>query len=465
MLRSIITLLATLCLVCGASSPASAQTGWAVFANGGKVYIASVGGSPKPLYSGSVAHAVWSAKATTIYFIKTSGEIWRMNNDGSGAKKIASGKNSSYNPIAGYRPDDTKLLYAAGTKLYKVDGSSGAMTQIYSGFKTWVGELAIDSGGTKAAARDTATDIFKISIGGGETFYDNGCSASVSADGNYLTANVTGHVTLKIYKWSGGELKTLSAPSGAQWDNQKFAVNSSDWIVYKYDGTSAIGLVRVSDNTNTKICSMSSDYPDFFLGSLPPASGGCSTDGDCADADACTKDTCVSNACQHAAISGCCSKDADCADSNPCTTDTCDSSSGNCSNKKVQGCCVYDTDCGDGDACTLDTCDTNKHVCVHKQTCAPDSGGSASDSGPLPIVDAGTGSIDVGAADSGLGSTRDASSSADQGGGVHGASTNQLEGGCNLGARPPALPGILLALALLALLPRRRGTLTRGSRR
>ena len=441
MLRSIITLLATLGLISGAVSPAAAQTGWAVFANGGAVYIASVGGSPKSLYSGSVAHAVWSAKATTIYFIKTSGEIWRMNNDGSGAKKIATGKNSSYNPIAGYRPDDTKLLYAAGTKLYKVDGSSGAMTQIYSGSKTWVGELAIDSGGTKAAARDTATDIFKISIGGGETFYDNGCSASVSADGNYLTANVTGHVTLKIYKWSGGVLKTLSAPSGAQWDNQKFAVNSSDWIVYKYDGTAAIGLVRVSDNTNTKICSMSSEYPDFFLGSLPPVSGGCSTDSDCADADVCTKDTCSSGACKHAAISGCCKNDGE---------------------------------CGDGDPCTLDTCDTNKHVCVHKQTCAPDSGGPAADSGTSPAIDAGSvdagfvdagfvdagsvdaGSVDAGSADSSLGSTRDTSFSSGQEGGAHGASTNQLEGGCNLGARPPAAPVILLTLILLALLPRRR---------
>jgi hypothetical protein len=76
-------------------------------------------------------------------------------------------------------------------------------------------------------------------------------------------------VELTIHNWDGSVNKVLDAPAGSEWDNQKFAVNSNDYVVFKYDNQSAIGIVRVSNNQNTKICDLGSDYPDFFVGSLP----------------------------------------------------------------------------------------------------------------------------------------------------------------------------------------------------
>jgi hypothetical protein len=85
------------------------------------------------------------------------------------------------------------------------------------------------------------------------------------------------------------------------------------------------------------------------------------------------------------------------------------------------------------------------------QTCTPDGGGTAADSGTVPVPDAGVGSVD-----SGGGTAQDALPSPGQEGGAHGAESELLEGGCNLGKRAPAMPMILLTLALLALLPQRR---------
>lgn len=247
--------------------------GWAAFASGGKVYISSVGGTPKQLYSGSVDHACWSSDALYIYFIKSNGEIWRMYNDGSGPKKIAQGSSTNYCPIAPYRPDPEFVLYVSGSKFYKVSGSTGAMTLIHTGSKSFVGEIAINSAGTRMAARDSASDLHKINVGGSGSIYDTDCSASVSPNGSYLTANVVGHTKLDIYSWSGGIYKTLTAPSGAQWDNQKFAANSNDYVVFRYDNTSAIGINYLPQNVSTKICNLASNYPDFFVGNLPPVSG------------------------------------------------------------------------------------------------------------------------------------------------------------------------------------------------
>ena len=67
---------------CFPALAADEPVGWAVFADGGKVYRCAVEGSPEQLYDGSVQNARWSADGRYIYFIKTNGDIWAMYNDG-----------------------------------------------------------------------------------------------------------------------------------------------------------------------------------------------------------------------------------------------------------------------------------------------------------------------------------------------------------------------------------------------
>ncbi|MFC1654734.1 PKD domain-containing protein [Myxococcota bacterium] len=249
-------------------APAALAQGWAVFANGGKVYRSQVGGNPEQLYSGSAAHACWSADGMYVYFIKSSGEIWRMYNDGSGPSKIANGTSTNYCPIGPYRPDPEQVLYVEGARFYRVN-SSGQKTEIHSEPRNYVGEAAITSNGNRMAARGSNSNLYSITVGGSSSQYSDACSSSISPNGSLLTANVGGHVELTIHNWDGSVNKVLDAPAGNEWDNQKFAVNSNDYVVFKYDNMSAIGIVRVSNNQNTRICNMGSDYPDFFVGSLP----------------------------------------------------------------------------------------------------------------------------------------------------------------------------------------------------
>ena len=194
-----------------------------------------------------------------------------MANDGSGAAKIANAVNTSYCPIAAYRPDPECVLFVSGSNFYRINGSTGAITQIHSEPRNYVGEVAINTSGTRMAGRGSDSNLYRITVGGSSSQYATTCSSSVSPNGSYLTANVSGHTKLTIYNWSGSVYRTLNAPSSHEWDNQRFSVNSSDYVVYNYDTAGRIGMNQVSTDTNTAICNMWSSYPDLFIGSLPGA--------------------------------------------------------------------------------------------------------------------------------------------------------------------------------------------------
>ena len=256
------------------NADADSITGWAVFANNGKVYRCSVGGVPEQLYSGSVAHACWSSDGSYIYFIKTNGDICVMDNDGSDPTVLRTDTNNMAKcPIAPYRPNPNYVLYVENDKFYMISRTTGGKVQIHDDTRTYDGEIAINTAGTRMAARD-GDDICKIEVGGSTTVYAPRCSSSISPNGNYLTKNWPGHTHMSIYTWDVYYPNTAYAdiytPSGIHFDNQKFVVNSDDYVVYKIDsGATAIGLVRVSDGTHWQIGNLNAEHPDFFLGSLP----------------------------------------------------------------------------------------------------------------------------------------------------------------------------------------------------
>ncbi len=265
-----ISIILTMASVAHADMP----EGWAVYANGGKVYCCEVSGSPVELYDGSAANACWSADGRYIFFIESSGDIWAMNNDGSDLRQLTDDTiNTTESPISAYRPDPEYLLYVEGNTFYKINAWNGDKTVIHTDTVNFDGEIAISTDGTRLAARDGG-DLYKIAIGGAGSIYAPRCSASISPDGQYLTKNWDGHVLMSIYTWDQAypqtPFKDLDAPGGISWDNQRFAVNSDDYVVYKIDsGANAVGLVRVSDAVNWQIGNIAAARPDFFLGALP----------------------------------------------------------------------------------------------------------------------------------------------------------------------------------------------------
>ena len=180
------------------NSNADEITGWAVFANNGKIYRCSAEGLPEELYNGDVAHACWSADGSYIYFIKSNGDILVMNNDGSNPTVLRTDTNNMAKcPIAPYRPDPDYVLYVENDKFYMIHRIDATKTMIHDDTRTFDGEIAINTAGTRMAARD-GDDICKIEVGGSTTVYAPRCSSSISPNGNYLTKNWPGHTHLSL---------------------------------------------------------------------------------------------------------------------------------------------------------------------------------------------------------------------------------------------------------------------------
>lgn len=247
---------------------ANALDGWAVYADDGRVFRCAVDGKPKRLYKGSAEYACWSADGARIFFMKRDGSIWVMGADGDDPRKLRDGKWTEFCPIGAYRPDGGYVLYVEGKKIYRVAAADGARELIHSGSRSYKGEVAISRDGKRLVAR-TKTKLYRMRVGGKETRYAPRCSASISPNGKWLTRNPGDHRTTVLYTWDGEVHKKLKAPHRHDIDEQKFAVNSDDYIVYSFDERRAIGVMRVEDNHHIAIGDRQADYPDFFVGDLP----------------------------------------------------------------------------------------------------------------------------------------------------------------------------------------------------
>ncbi len=273
---SLIAVSALACSIALFGSPARAPAapddrpaGWAVYAAGGGVYRCAVGGKPEKLYDGDATHACWSADGRSIFFIEKSGQIWHMANDGSNARRIAKGKNLNRCPIAAYRPDPGCVLYLEGNRFYRIRAADGERTLIHEDRRDYAGEIAISRDGKRLAAR-SGDGLYKIEVGGRTSKYADRCSSSISPNGRWLTRNLNGHQEMVLFKWEGGVYKKLKA-RGLKWDNQRFAVNSDDFIVFRCDKKKAVGLVHVPSGKCATLGTIRAEHPDFFVGPLPAA--------------------------------------------------------------------------------------------------------------------------------------------------------------------------------------------------
>ncbi|MBD3347561.1 MAG: hypothetical protein GF401_21110 [Chitinivibrionales bacterium] len=301
--------------------------GWIVYGSNAKIYLLQVSSSqhqPEEIYSGNnIEHACWSANGTHIYAVSEGGTIYRLENDGSNIKHLVNtGAGLARNPIAAYRPHNDSVLYVKGRDFYRISADDGTMTKIYTGERSYLGEIAIDNSGARMAARDNSGgngsweshDPMKIDIiNNREKQYGFGCSPSISPDGTLLTENGTGlssssssydspvnrtaHTYMRCHEftWANGlndykyEWFSLEYPDrvkSAMFDSQRFAVNSNEWIVFMWDDRSGFGIIRVTRGDlyegtmyygeiyNARQSGSYSVYgechPDFWVGTLPP---------------------------------------------------------------------------------------------------------------------------------------------------------------------------------------------------
>ncbi len=261
-----------------------AQVGWSCFANGSRVYICQAGGTAQVIYNGGGDHACFSADGKLVFFSKRD-EVWAIQTNGTGAVNLGTHTTGQGATIAAYRPEPQSVMVAVGDDLYKIDAATKERALIFSGDQSFYGELSISEDGKRLAAR-LGDYLYKTEIIGTRgtwTLYARYCSASLSPNGKQLTENQNGHTRLIIFDWDTDETKTMQNTAGGTWDNQRFAVNSNDWISLVFDYESGanngdkVGAHQVSTNTTTVVGMVplgSTAYPDFWVGALPTPDSG-----------------------------------------------------------------------------------------------------------------------------------------------------------------------------------------------
>ncbi len=282
--KTAVTLTFALMFMCRAAYSAPVD-GWAVYANSmgsssdGNVYLCKAGDDPFAIVNdGDAVHARFSADGSHIFYLTNNDKLKVVDNKGNNKNELATVNTSGTkgrSPIFAYRPDPNYILLVENDDFYKV-GIDGSKTLVHEGTTGINSEIAISSDGKKICGR--GNNLYAVTVGGSTQSYNGGdCSSSLSPDGKWLIHNKEGHVQMMVLPWPGtnGSEKTVNI-STKRWDNQAFAVNSNDHVVFSWQVRgNGVGVIDVRDETCTEVVvsdingRANAEYPDFFVGNLP----------------------------------------------------------------------------------------------------------------------------------------------------------------------------------------------------
>lgn len=165
--------------------------------------------------------------------------------------------------------DGESIIYTDGKILRELDLKSNKTTPLLS--KTAVKEIDSAVNGTRLAI--TIRSVFGYRVAAFDTqsgalrSVANGCSASLSPDGEMITVNDQDHKTLHIYNWESLRKKgSVSAPEGVKFDNQ-FWSNHPQWLVSTSEGgESNIYIHHLRSDTSYQVTSSGDcDRADMYV--------------------------------------------------------------------------------------------------------------------------------------------------------------------------------------------------------
>ncbi|MHB8810781.1 MAG: flippase-like domain-containing protein [Desulfobulbaceae bacterium] len=174
-----------------------------------------------------------------------------------------------------FAPDGRSVLFSDGRFLKKVEVATGRVTTLLQNNEFREFDLAPDGKRLAATVRTLlGTKVLAFDLAGGRkerTVANNGCSASLSPDGQLITVNGASHKKLDLYDWQTlRPAGAVSAPAGLKFDNQ-FWSNHPEWLVSTSEGRRQdIYLHHFPSNTASRATATGDcDRADLFVEFTP----------------------------------------------------------------------------------------------------------------------------------------------------------------------------------------------------
>ncbi|OGP57953.1 MAG: hypothetical protein A2V65_10985 [Deltaproteobacteria bacterium RBG_13_49_15] len=241
--------------------------GHILFTKSGRVFRQKVGEwIPMDLGEGDYARWDPSGKRIAVY---RKGEIFVMQNDGKGKKRLLQIPNKTRNCPIEFHTNGIEILFINPDKgLWAVRIDNGTMRPIETS-RRFDGEPGISSKGDRIAIRQ-GHRLYSIDLERRHVKqYGRGCSPGGSPDGKKLMQNRDGHKEMLIRNFDGDEIFKLDAGSclpDGKWDNHHWS-NHDDYIAAQGNGeVKDAYVVSVSENRGYRV-TWSGDvrYPDLHI--------------------------------------------------------------------------------------------------------------------------------------------------------------------------------------------------------
>lgn len=207
----------------------------------------------------------WSNDGKRIVFLQGK-KVMVANHDGKGIQLITVLDKPQ---AVGFHPDGIHVLFIDGKKIMMADIRKKNVEKIWEGYR--FKEFDISGDGKKIVATVKGFSGYTILLYNLNTktirSVAEGCSASISPDGERVTVNTSGHKTLEIYEIKSLRIAArIHAPHDDLFDNQKWS-NHNDWIVATSEIKGKnIFIHRVSSDIAYQMTkSGDSDRADLFL--------------------------------------------------------------------------------------------------------------------------------------------------------------------------------------------------------
>ncbi len=207
----------------------------------------------------------WSPDGKHIVFVHADA-IMLADDNGKNVVKIVSADRAR---AVGFTSGGKAILFSDGKYLKKVDLGTGKVTVLLENNE--FREFDISNNGMRLAATvrtpfGVKVRVFNLGNGVVRTV-GNGCSASLSPDGQLITVNNKSHTKLFFHQWESLQRTGfIGAPKGLKFDNQ-FWSNHPEWVVSTSEGiTHDIYMHYVPSNTSFRVTSTGDcDRADLFV--------------------------------------------------------------------------------------------------------------------------------------------------------------------------------------------------------
>ncbi|MFU8780888.1 MAG: hypothetical protein ACNA71_07670 [Kiritimatiellia bacterium] len=180
---------------------------------------------------------------------------------------LALAKANNVRAIA-FHPDGKQIFFTDGTAIRAVEIETHQIRTVVSGPECFEIDVAPDASFLAATVRRRGYRVMRFSLPSGQwTDFGRGCSASVSANNEWITVNAGDHLTLTLHdSGTGKATKTIPAPAAHPLDNQKWS-NHREWVAGIVEHPAQDIIIQfVPDGRVWRITDVGdADRPDLFI--------------------------------------------------------------------------------------------------------------------------------------------------------------------------------------------------------